>query len=129
MIQILILTGKKAASRLIANHFPFRIGRAAGNDLQLGDDGIWDQHLTIEFHPQQGITLTAAPNALVTVNSQPVQTALLHNGDVITLGAAKLQFWLATVRQHGLRLREGLVWALLFLVALCEVFLIYRLVH
>ena len=129
MIQILILTGKKAASRLIANHFPFRIGRAAGNDLQLGDDGIWDQHLTIEFHPQQGITLTAAPNALVTVNSQPVQTALLHNGDVITLGAAKLQFWLATVRQQGLRLREGSVWALLFLVALFEALLIYELTH
>ena len=129
MIQLLILTGKKAAGQLIARHFPFCIGRAAGNDLQLDDDGVWDQHLRLEFHPQQGIALTAAPNALVTVNSRPVQTALLRNGDVITLGAAKLQFWLAVVRQQGLRLREGFTWALLSLVVLCEVFLIYQLTH
>ena len=129
MIQLLILSGKKAAGQFVARHFPFCIGRASGNDLQLDDDGVWDQHLTLEFHPQQGITLTAAPNALVTVNSRPVQTALLRNGDVITLGAVKLQFWLAAVRQHGLHLREGFVWALLSLVVLCEVFLIYQLIH
>ena len=129
MIQLLILTGKKAAGQVIARRFPFCIGRAAGNDLQLDDDGVWDRHLTLEFHPQQGITLTAAPDALVTVNSRPVQTALLRNGDVITLGAAKFQFWLATVRQQGLRLSEGFVWALLFLVVLLEVFLIYQLTH
>ena len=129
MIQLLILTGKKAAGQFIARRFPFCIGRAFGNDLQLDDDGVWDRHLTLEFHPQQGITLTAAPDALVTVNGRPIQTALLRNGDVITLGAAKLQFWLAAVRQQGLRLREGFVWALLSLVVLCEVFLIYQLIH
>ena len=129
MIQLLILTGKKATGRFIARHFPFCIGRAPGNNLQLNDDGVWDRHLTLEFHPQQGITLTTAPNALVTVNSRPVQTALLRNGDVITLGAVKLQFWLATVRQYNLRFREGLVWALLSLVVLCEIVLIYELIH
>ena len=90
MIQLFILTGKKAASQLIASHFPFCIGRASGNDLQLDDDGVWDRHLTLEFHPQQGITLTAAPDALVTINNRPVQTALLRNGDVIALGGAPL---------------------------------------
>jgi pSer/pThr/pTyr-binding forkhead associated (FHA) protein len=129
MIQLLILTGKKAAGQFIARRFPFCIGRASGNDLQLDDDGVWDRHLTLEFHPRQGITLTAAPNALVTINNRPVQTALLRNGDVITLGAAKLQFWLAAVRQQSLGLREGFVWALLFLVVLCEAFLIYELTH
>ena len=129
MIQLLILTGKKATSQFVASYFPFCIGRASGNDLQLDDDGVWDQHLTLEFHPQQGITLTAAPNALVTVNGRPVQTAPLRNGDVITLGAAKLQFWLTTVRQSSLYLREGFVWALLCLVVLFEAFLIYLLIH
>lgn len=129
MIQLLVLTGKKASGQFIARHFPFCIGRAVGNDLQLDDDGVWDRHLTLEFHPRQGITLTAAPDALVTINGRPVQTALLRNGDTITLGAAKLQFWLAAVRQHGLRLREASAWALLFLVVLFEAFLIYELIH
>jgi pSer/pThr/pTyr-binding forkhead associated (FHA) protein len=129
MIQLLILTGKKAAGQFIARRFPFCIGRASGNDLQLDDDGVWDRHLTLEFHPRQGITLTAAPNALVTINNRPVQTALLRNGDVITLGAAKLQFWLAAVRQQSLGLREGFVWALLCLVVLFEALLIYELTH
>ena len=128
-IQLHILAGKKAGNQLVACRFPFRIGRAHGNDLQLDDDGVWDQHSTLEFNPQQGVILAAAPNALVTVNSQPVQTALLRNGDVITLGAAKLQFWLTAVRQRSLCFREGFFWALLALVVLCELFLIHRLIH
>jgi pSer/pThr/pTyr-binding forkhead associated (FHA) protein len=129
MIQLHILAGRKAGNQVAACHFPFRIGRAHGSDLQLDDQGVWDQHSTLEFNPRQGVILAAAPNALVTVNSQPVQTALLRNGDVITLGAAKLQFWLTTVRQRSLRLREGFFWVLLALVVSCELFLIYRLIH
>ena len=128
-IQFNILAGKKAGNQLTASSFPFRIGRAHGNDLQLDDDGVWDQHSTLEFNPRQGIILAAAPNALVTVNSQPVQTTPLRNGDVITLGAAKLQFWLTAVRQRSLCFREGLFWAILALVVSCEFFLIYQLVH
>ena len=54
------------------------------------------------FTARQGFTLTTAPNALASVNSQPVQTAVLRNGDIITLGSAKLQFWLGAARQRGL---------------------------
>ena len=129
MIQLYILAGRKAGRQLVTRRFPFRIGRAHGNDLQLDDDGVWDQHSTLEFDPQQGVILAAAPNALITVNRQPVRTALLRNGDVVTLGSAKLQFWLTTVRQHSLFLREGFVWALLTAVVLCELLLIYGLIH
>jgi pSer/pThr/pTyr-binding forkhead associated (FHA) protein len=129
MIELHILAGKKAGSQSVVRRFPFYIGRANGNDLQLNDDGTWDQHLTLEFHRQEGFKLASAPNALVMVNSKPVQTALLRNGDVITLGSAKLQFWLAAARQRGLRLREQFVWALLLAVVLCQFVLIYRLIR
>jgi pSer/pThr/pTyr-binding forkhead associated (FHA) protein len=129
MIELHILAGKKAGSQSVVRHFPFRIGRARENDLQLNDDGTWDQHLMLEFHRQEGFKLAAAQNALVMVNNKPVQTALLHNGDVITLGSVKLQFWLAAARQRGLRLRERLVWALLLAVVLCQFALIYRLIR
>jgi len=125
MIELHILAGKKAGGQSVVRRFPFRIGRAGGNDLQLNDDGTWDQHLTLEFHRREGFKLTAAQNALVMVNHQPVQTTLLRNGDIITLGSAKLQFWLAAARQRGLWLRERLVWALLVIVLLGQFALIY----
>jgi pSer/pThr/pTyr-binding forkhead associated (FHA) protein len=129
MIELHILTGKKAGSQPVVRRFPFRIGRARGNDLQLTDDGAWDQHLTLEFHRKEGFKLAVANDALVMVNHQPVQTALLRNGDVITLGSAKLQVWLTAARQRGLWLREKFVWALLVAVVLSEFALIYQLIR
>ncbi|MGH7992107.1 MAG: FHA domain-containing protein [Limisphaerales bacterium] len=129
MIELHILAGKKAGSQSVVRRFPFRIGRASGNDLQLNDDGTWDQHLTLEFHRREGFKLAAAQNALVMINNQPVQVALLRNGDIITLGSAKLQFWLAAARQRGLWLRERFVWVLLAAVVLCQFVLVYRLIR
>jgi len=129
MVQFNILSGKKAGAQSAARRFPFRIGRAPGNDLQLDDDGVWDQHLTLEFNRRKGFTLTPAPNALATLNGEPVQTAALRNGDIITLGSAKLQFWLAAARQRGLRLREMFVWSLLTAVTAAQLALIYWLIR
>jgi pSer/pThr/pTyr-binding forkhead associated (FHA) protein len=127
MVELHILAGKQAGSQSVVRRFPFRIGRAGGNDLQLTDDGAWDQHLTLEFHRREGFRLVTAPNALVMVNSKPAESALLRNGDLITIGSVKLQFWLAAARQRGLRSREGFVWALLLAVLLGQFALIYRL--
>jgi pSer/pThr/pTyr-binding forkhead associated (FHA) protein len=129
MIQLNILSGKKAGTQPVARHFPFHIGRAAGNDLQLDDDGIWDQHLALEFQKHEGFKLATAANALATVNSQPIQNIILRNGDTIIIGLVKLQFWLAAARQRGLRLREGFVWALLVFVTVSQIALIYWLIR
>ena len=125
MIELRVLTGEKAGTQSVVRRFPFRIGRAPGNDLQLTGDGTWDQHLTLEFDRRKGFELLTAQHALVMVNSKPVEHTLLQNGDIITVGHAKLQFWLAPPRQRGLRLREQLVWALLAGVLLGQFALIY----
>jgi pSer/pThr/pTyr-binding forkhead associated (FHA) protein len=124
MIQLDILSGKKAGSQSMARYFPFRIGRAAGNDLQLEDDGIWDQHLVLEFQKQNGFSLECCPNALVTVNGESVRNKILRNGDTITIGSARLQFWLAVAMQRGLSVRENFVWALLIFITLGQLILI-----
>jgi pSer/pThr/pTyr-binding forkhead associated (FHA) protein len=129
MVQFDILSGKKAGAQSAARRFPFHIGRAAGNELQLEDDGVWDHHLTLEFNRQKGFTLATAPNALATVNGEPVQTAILRNGDIITLGSAKLQFWLAAARQYSLARREAFVWILLAAVTVAQFALIYWLIR
>ena len=124
MIQLHVLSGKQAGSRVAASRFPFRIGRDPQNDLPLDDDGVWDRHIVLEFRRKEGFRLAAAPDAIAAVNSKPAGETLLRNGDIITLGSAKLQFWIAPARQRGLRLRENCVWALLFLVAVAELVLI-----
>ncbi len=129
MIQLTVLSGKKAGRQTVARRFPFRVGRAAGNELQLDDDGVWDRHLTLEFQREAGFTLTTAPDALAAVNRRPVQTAVLRNGDLITLGSVQLQFWLGDARQRGLRAGEFFVWALVVGVTCAQFALIYWLIR
>jgi pSer/pThr/pTyr-binding forkhead associated (FHA) protein len=128
MIQLNILSGKKAGGQRVARHFPFCVGRAAGNNLQLDDDGVWDQHLTLEFQRNEGFKLSTATNALAAINNEPVQNAILRNGDTITIGSVKLQFWLAAAKQRGLRVREFCVWALIATVTAAQLALVYWLV-
>ena len=128
MVQISVLSGSKAGSRTVVRHFPFRVGRTPENHLQLDDDGVWDQHLALELH-KEGFGLSVAPNALVSVNNEPFQDQILRNGDIITIGSAKLQFWLAPARQRGLRFRESFVWALVIAVTAAQFALIYWLIR
>ena len=129
MVQFNILSGKKAGAQPAARHFPFRIGRAPGNELQLDDDGVWDQHLTLEFDRPTGFKLSTAPNALAAVNGEAIQSAVLRSGDIITVGSAKFQFWLAAARQRSLFLREAFVWALLVAITAAQFALIYCLLR
>ena len=125
MIDLHVLSGKKAGSRVVVGHFPFHIGRLPQNDLPLEDDGVWDRHLTLEFREKDGFHVATTANAIATINGKQVEKSRLHNGDIITVGSAKLQFWLAPAPQRGLSLRENLVWALLILITLGQFILIF----
>jgi len=128
-IQLDILSGKKAGAQSVARHFPFRIGRTAENDLQLEDDGVWNQHVILEFQKQAGFKLTTFTDAIATINGESIRDKILRNGDIITIGSVKLQFWLAAAVQRSLRVREFLFWALLVSVTLGQFALIYWLLR
>jgi pSer/pThr/pTyr-binding forkhead associated (FHA) protein len=127
MVQLSILSGTMAGETIFVRHFPFRIGRAAHNELCLEDDGIWDDHLAIGFDPAEGFLLETAPNALAAVNDQGQSGVRLRNGDVISFGSAKVQFWLAPAQVRGLKLREACAWLLLGGIALLQLFLMIKL--
>jgi hypothetical protein len=127
MIQIQVLSGDKAGANLVTRRFPVRVGRSNKAELQLPDAGVWDQHLRIDFRPREGYFVTAEPNALVSVNDQLLQDGLLHNGDTVTVGSVKLQFWLAETRQRRLRFRETFTWVLVAAICLLQVALVYLL--
>ena len=110
MINFKILSGKQAGTLWVARRFPVRIGRDAGCELKLDDAGVWEQHLSIGLDRRTGFSLKTAPDALSRVNGQPVTETLLRNGDLIEVGAVRMQFWLGPVRQGSLALREALSW-------------------
>jgi pSer/pThr/pTyr-binding forkhead associated (FHA) protein len=129
MVQLKVLSGKKAGTAWVARRFPVRIGRSPAANLQLEEDGVWDQHLQLDFKPTEGIVLSAQSNALVSVNGQAVQQTVLRNGDSIDIGSLKLQFWLADTRQTDLRLREGFTWAAIAAISIGQVALIYAMLR
>lgn len=124
MLQLQLLSSKSAGVVWVARHFPVRVGRASGNDLQLQDDGVWNEHFQVALNPAEGFVLSVHPGALVTVNQTPAATTRLRNGDLITAGSAQLCFRLSETRQRGLRLREWFVWTLLLGVLMGEIALI-----
>jgi pSer/pThr/pTyr-binding forkhead associated (FHA) protein len=129
MVQLKILSGKRAGTAWGARRFPVQIGRAASADLKLEEDGVWDQHCRLDFDPADGVVLRARPDAPARVNGQPIQEVVLRNGDAIELGSLRLQFWLSEIKQRGFRLRETLTWLGLAAVTLAQLALIYWLVN
>jgi hypothetical protein len=71
---------------------------------------VWDHHAEIGYETGSGFYMIPLSAGAVTVNDHPVESAVLRNGDTLTLGAAVLQFWIAPARQKGFRLRESLLW-------------------
>jgi hypothetical protein len=124
MVQLRILSGPKAGGLQAVRRFPFHVGRAPDNDLCLEGAGIWDYHFKLDLRPEEGFSFETFDQALAAVNDAPQSAARLRNGDVISFGAAKIQFWLSAPAQRGLRLREMAVWLLLILVTLAQLALI-----
>ena len=124
MVELEILTGKPAGTRLSVQQFPIRIGRAESAHVRLQQAGVWDHHLELDFDPQQGFLLVTQQGALAAVNGQPETTTILRNGDSITIGAAQIRFWLGETRQTTLRFREWAIWMLLAAVVLAQIGLI-----
>lgn len=124
MVQLNILSGSSAGGFQVVRRFPFHVGRGRGNDLRLDSAGIWDRHFTLSLRRNEGFVLQTMDQALTSVNNQPASTVRLRNGDVISFGAVKVQFWLSAPKQRGLRLREWSTWVLLILITLGQLALI-----
>ena len=129
MVQLRILSGKKAGAAWVARRFPVRIGRDAAADLQLEENGVWEQHVRIELSRADGFVLKVRPEAQAVLNGQAIERAVLRNGDAIELGSLKLQFWLSENRQTGLAVREWLTWIGIAAISLGQVGLAYWLLR
>ena len=129
MVQLNILTGKMAGTAWSTRRFPVRIGRTSKDDLQLEEEGVWENHVELKQSRAEGFVLQARADAPASINSEPAKEGVLRNGDIIQLGSVKMQFWLSSTRQRGLRAREWFVWLGIATVCLGQVFLIYWLLR
>ncbi len=129
MVQLRILSGKKAGSSWDARRFPVRIGRSLKSDLQLEEPGVWDEHLVIVLQPAEGFVVEIQPNAVATLNGQPIQRSAVRNGDTIEIGSVKVQFWLSEAPQRTQSVREVFVWTVIVFMCLVQIALIYWLLQ
>ena len=125
MVQLDILSGKKAGTQWVARRFPFHVGRSSQAALVLEEPGVWDCHAEFSMRSGEGIVVSAATDASVIVNGEPVRQTTLRNGDLIEAGSVKLRFGLGPVRQRGFQVRETIIWLGLAALCLGQVALVY----
>jgi len=128
VVQLQLLSGHRSGAVFHFAHFPIRAGREAGLDLLLDEPGVWQRHFLIDWSAK-GLLLQVEPQALLHLKDAPVQSALLRNGDIITVGALRIRFSLSPVRQSSLALREWLTWIALGALCLGQVALVYWLIR
>ena len=126
MVQLQILSGKSAGAKFDGSSLPITVGRSEQSDLSLQEPGVWPCHCKIHWR-REGLVLEVEPGALASVNGVPLPmpSALLRNGDMITLGGVTLRFSLSPVQQSSAALREWLTWIALGALCLGQVAAIY----
>jgi predicted component of type VI protein secretion system len=124
MVQLQILSGWRAGAKFGGSSLPITVGRSEQSDVPLEEAGVWPCHCKIHWR-QQGLVLEVEPGALASVNGVPMPSALLRNGDMITLGGVTLRFSLSPVRQSSLAVTEWITWVALGALCLGQVAAIY----
>lgn len=82
--------------------------------MSLSFPGVWDLHAEIQTDAAGWFVIRPLGQSLVTINQLPIQDHRLRNGDVLGIGAVKLQFSLSNSPQRPLRCWEIAVWAMIF---------------
>src|SRR5271170_684369 len=117
MVQLQILSGRRAGAQFDGSSLPMTVGRSEQSDVSLEEPGVWPCHCKIHWR-REGLVLEVEPGALASVNGVPMPRALLRNGDMITLGGVTLRFSLSPIHQSSAVLREWLTWTALGVLSL-----------
>ena len=129
MIQFRVVSGAKTGNQFVCDEFPVTMGRAADSGVLLQDAGVWDRHAELNLSNECDFHFRVFPDAIASVNGSPTGEAIIRNGDMLELGAARVQFWFSETRQGSLRIREALTWAGLVILSAAQVALIWSLLQ
>lgn len=125
MIRLTVVAGRQAGRSVVVGTLPISLGREATSSLPLDDPGVWDSHASVALDRSRGFMLRCCPEAKLSVNGVAVSEHRLCNGDLLTLGAAKIRFSLSETRQRSFRGREWATWVGVGLLCAGQLALIY----
>jgi len=130
MVQLQVLTGRRAGERIGIRRFPCEVGRSAPVPVRFEDGGVWERHGRFRLDPEQGVLFEVEPQAGALLNGEPAgEAARIRPGDILELGSVKMIFWLSEARQVSHRAREMATWICLGILCLGQVALAYRLLQ
>lgn len=125
MVRLTVTEGKEAGRVVHVDSFPCRLGRSKDATLFLSDPGVWAHHAAIHLSDEDGLRIEARPEVGVMVNGETTQSRVLQNGDLLTVGTARLQFSFEPPRQRDFRLYGWGIAVGLVLLVIFEVGLIF----
>ena len=114
--QLIIESGQRAKQCVQPPGNAFTIGRDAGNDLRLVEDGVSERHCELRVTRAGVMIRDCRSTNGVYVNHQRVTETRLHRGDVIELGGARLRFEFLVAVPGEHRRRTPLFWLSVVLV-------------
>ena len=126
MVQLNILSGECRQHCFQSGDFPIRIGRGKKCQLKLSAKGVWTNQLELNLNKEHHFTIQTASDATAMVNGKPLEgVQLLYIGDLIEIDMVKIRFWLGTVQQKNMRIREAAAWTLLLAVTVAEIYFLF----
>lgn len=125
MFELEVVEGRQSGERTVVRAGTFIIGKNIDADLTLSGAGVWDDHLAVEWSPGGNPSVRRIGDGLISLNSEPVETAQLRNGDLIRVGAILLRFGSSPVIQKSQALSSALSWVLLGTVLVSELALLF----
>jgi hypothetical protein len=124
MFSLTVVNGKQQGQSIQLTKYPFVIGKNQEAQMRLPDVGVWDDHLAIELILGESPTIKRLGEGSININSEPIENSTLRNGDLITIGAAKLRFNSVPAKRKSLLFQNGASWAAMALVVILEIFLV-----
>jgi len=113
MLELVVLSDPGKGRRFHSDAAPIRLGRRSDLEVSLCFPGVWDLHAEIQTDPAGWFVIRPLGQCLVTINQQPIQDHRLRSGDVLGIGAVKLQFSLRSSPQRPLSYWEIAVWSMI----------------
>lgn len=120
MVELAILTGRRAHTVVPVPHLPCVLGRE-GAGIALPEPGVATKHATLRDAGTEGFVLESDSPASIYSGGKLLQRLALRDGSVFDLGSVRLQFRIQPASPRDLRWLEVLTLGLIAATMAAEI--------